>query len=429
MNSIADILGIPRKKMQELENMMEGLGFEPALDKVAEENEELIKGALIALGVKDRNAEDVFAALLKKAERDEEQLYSYIGITKEDFDTSTDSTNSLQTGSAQAFQKIADTAKDIATEKEGFFLKKEFGEQILREREPEAILEHLGHSTIDELLAKEDITEIFSALRFTETDEWMHKTFEVAYTKFTPNDFEHRPIEIKVLGPQWEKVAKKYVAKKHHNVSHLKEFGVIFLNPIAQTGTGKFVRDFALLLHYFHEIAFYSKLFATYSETPDFNQKFISLLRGDVLEKAELGEGEWLIVQRYLWKENPQDPRLFLPHVNPEAMHWRKAEQDLVRFGRKYEEIGLEFWDNFWSVAGFFLTEQGKQELISFDLEDNAMMVAHKEEGKDIRLSYHQHEALWNRIFATYVGDYGHLEDHIMRNIDTGSINLQPSFV
>ena len=40
---------------------------------------------------------------------------------------------------------------------------------------------------------------------------------------------------------------KKYVAKKHHNVSHLKEFGIIFLNPIAQTeeGVHVFADDFS----------------------------------------------------------------------------------------------------------------------------------------------------------------------------------------
>ena len=67
-----------------------------------------------------------------------------------------------------------------------------------------------------------------------ESDEWMHETFEVAYSGFTAADFEERPIEIKVLGKEWHEVAKQFVAKKHHNVSHLKEFGVIFLNPIQE---------------------------------------------------------------------------------------------------------------------------------------------------------------------------------------------------
>ena len=301
----------------------------------------------------------------------------------------------------------------------------------MQERPPQATLDFLKYKTVDELLEKEDITEIFSALRFLETNAWMHETFDVAYTKFTPADFEERPIEIKVLGKQWEEVAIKYVEKKHHNVSHLKEFGVIFLNPIAQSGKGKFVRDFALLLHYFHEIAFYSRLFQKYSQPfdgaqgkGDFQQRFIALLRGDVKEAKEVGKGDWLIVQRYLWKENPNDPRLFLPHVNPEAMHWRKAEQDLVAFGKQHEDIDLEFWDQFWSVAEFFGMNQDTRTLISFDLEDIAMTLVSRTRGKQEHFVYHQREALWNRIFATYVGGYDKVEEYIIKGMENGLISF-----
>ena len=67
---------------------------------------------------------------------------------------------------------------------------------------------------------------------------------------------------------------------------------------------GKFIRDFALILHYFHEIEFYSKLFKKYAGQIDFAGKLKSLLRGDVSESENTAPGEWLIVQRYLWKEN-----------------------------------------------------------------------------------------------------------------------------
>ena len=407
---------MPKGKLEELERAMQKAGFEPALEKVAKENEELIRNALQELGLNENTtAEEIREALGRKAEEGDSQLYEFLQIDRNKID----------------FEKVADAAREITTESEGFFLKKELGAEILRKRAPEGILKYLGYKDVGELLTKEDITEIFSALRFTETDEWMHKIFAVAYSKFTPNDFEHRPIELKVLGPQWAEIGKKYVEKKHHNVSHLKEFGVIFLNPIAQSGVGKFVRDFALLLHYFHEIAFYSKLFERYASLLDFNEKFISLLRGDVLDADETKPGQWLIIQRYLWKENPQDPRLFLPHVNPEAMHWRKAEEDLVVFGKKHKEINLEFWNQLWSVAGFFPSSakasQGtaRKELVSFDLEDNAMMLAHKAEGKDVKLTYHQHEALWNKIFATYAGGYEQLEKYVIENMENGIIKLQ----
>ena len=413
---LSKILEIPVENLEKLDQVMtEKTGTTGVIEKIAQENIELIEKALQEASVTEKSAESVHKGLFSQIKKHEQELYDYIGISPENFD----------------FEKIADLARTIATESKGFFLKKEFAENILRKRPPEATMNYLGYGSVEELLEKEEVEEVFSALRFTESNEWMHETFRQAYTNFSADDFEERPIKLKVLGNQWVEIAEKYVAKKHHNVSHLKEFGIIFLNPVAQTETGKLLRDFALLLHYFHEIAFYSKLFRRYKDLPNFNENFISLLRGDVPEiiktkKQKNRETEkqvsWLIIQRYLWKDNPKDPRLFIPRVNPEAMHWEKAEQDLAVFGKKNPGIGLEFWNKLSSVAALFPNKNGEEEFVSFDLEDNAMGVASASDKKHERFFYHQREALWNKIFAGYVGGYEELEQHIIDNMDKQSI-------
>jgi len=174
-------------------------------------------------------------------------------------------------------------------------------------------------------------------------------------------------------------------------VSHLKEFGVIFLNPISENIAGKFMRDFALLLHYLHEIDFYAKLFRKYATGEDFAVRLKALLRGDVPEKNTVEPGEWLIVQRYLFKENPQDPRLFLPRVNPESLHWLRGEHDIAEFAKANGQAGLHAWDGLDWVAAVFADSVDP---VSFDLEDNAMQAVSFVEGKNDRFSYHQREAL-----------------------------------
>ncbi len=403
---LAEILNTPEERLNALEEEMKKAGFEPALERVERENQELIDRVFGDIGVESKTAEGVRETLFGQIRIHEKELYRYLGISPENFD----------------FEKIARAAEIMTTEDSGYFLKKEYAEEILRTRPPEDTMRYLGYSKVDEMLAKEDVGDVFSALRFTETDEWMHKTFDEAYAKFTPDDFEERKIELRVLGPQWKDVAEKYVAKKHHNVSHLKEFGILFLNPIAEAEEGKFLRDFALLLHYFHEIAFYSKLFRRYADSPDFSQRFISLLRGDVPERDIALPGEWLIVQKYLWKTNPEDSRLYTPHVNPEANHWGKALKDMIVFGENHKASGLEFWDELWAVAGIFENDRGERERISFELEDNAMGVASASDGKNETFSYHQHEALWNKIFAEYVGGYDTLEQYILDHMEKGKI-------
>jgi len=247
----------------------------------------------------------------------------------------------------------------------------------------------------------------------------MHETFEKGYGGFTAADFEERAIDVRVLGPEWKEVAQRFVAKKHHNVSHLKEFGVIFLNPIAEDIPGKFLRDFALLLHYFHEIEFYSKLFRRYSGGPDFAVRLKALLRGDVKNVMTVREGEWLIVQRYLFKENPDDPRLFLPRVNPESLHWLRGERDIARLGEHEKNLGLEMW---WNRDWVAFYDEMCDCIASFDLEDNAMSAVSAAEGKQEIFGYHQREALWTKIFQEYAGGEAEAERLLIENFDKGSI-------
>ena len=412
-----DILHINESILENLEkDMKEVLGGEGILNAVTKDLHNNIEKRLEILGLaQDCSAEDLVHALTAHIGSDEERLYEYAGGGREDFQNTEKARN--------LFQKVSNMSFDILSEKEGYFLKKQKAEEILRKYPPEGTIKYLGYKDVDELIKKEDIGEVMSALRFTESDEWMHKAFDAAYSEFTAEDFEYRQIELRMLGPQWTEIGRKYVNKKHHNVSHLKEFGIIFLNPINQHLPGALFRDFALFFHYFHEVVFYSKLFEKNFNLSNFAEIFKALLRGDVPEKNNVEKGEWLIVQRYLWKENPKDPRLFLPRINPEALHWHKGEQDLVAFSKKHDKLFFDFWDNTDWVAGYFTNKVGKDILISFDLEDNAMNYVSASHNVGEYIRYHQQEALWNELFLRYVGAERR-DKLLIENFNKGSIKL-----
>ncbi|MGB9609163.1 MAG: hypothetical protein ACPL3E_02185, partial [Minisyncoccia bacterium] len=323
-------------------------------------------------------------------------------------------------------EKAVNIAKKIAKVDKGIFLKKELAQKFLLERKAPNLLHYLNCKNMEEVLARYDVFEIWSALRFIEPNEWMHQTFEQIYKNVGVDDFEEREIQIKVLGEEWQDVAQKFVAKKHHNVSHLKEFGIIFLNPIAENIPGKFLRDFALLLHYTHEINFYSKMFLKYLSQRDFAFKFKSLLRGDVLEPDNISNLEkttWLIVQRYLWKENPNDTRLFIQRVNPESLHWARGERDLGLISGVGKKLDLNLWYNLDWVGGVF--SDGQDQVISFDLEDNVMSAVAFAEGKNEYFNYHQREAMWTKIFSEYVGGEEKMEEILINNFFEGKIDFK----
>jgi len=407
---LARILGVDSIVLEKLdEAMSEATGHSDILGNLINDNRRMVDTTLGVLDSRHKPAVEVREVLRKTILEHEEQFLEYVNT----FD------------GKDEFEKSVSFAKQATTVKGGFFLKKDFAEQILRERPPKTVLRFLNTSNVDELLKSHDVTEVFSSLRFLESREWMHETFEEAYSDFKYSDFEERDIEVKVLGPEWQEVANKFVAKKHHNVSHLKEFGVIFLNPIKMNIPGKFLRDTPLFLHYFHELDFYSKLFRRLAGSDDSTERFKSLLRGDVAENTKIKNGEWLIVQRYLWKEDPEDPRLFLPRVNPESMHWARGEKDLTTFCFANEGPDLSMWHDLDWVAGIFEEQGGKESIISFDIEDNAFTLASFMDGKNEVFNYHQREAMWTKLFSAYVGGESEMEKLLIENFDKGIIEFK----
>lgn len=378
---LATFLGTDEQTLRRLDADMVSRGFPANIhERLVLENDVRVRRTLATLGCDAVSASGVRKLLRDRIAEDEEKLTELLDTM----------------AGGDIFDRAATLARTIAKVGNGYFLKRDRAVRILTERPPLELLKHLHVRSIAEALSEHDVTEVMSALRFVESQEWMHETFDAVYRTFTAADFEERPIEVHVLGPVWREVAATFVAKKHHNVSHLKEFGVIFLNPIAEDVPGAFLRDFTLLLHYFHEIEFYAKLFRRAAAMPNFPDQLTALLRGDVPTATSVAPGEWLIVQRYLVKEDANDPRLLLPRVNPESLHWLRGQRDLARFVFPSGEAGFSMWEGLDWVAS-----PGP---VSFDLEDTAMSLVSFTEGKDESFGYHQREAMWTRLFQEYVG-------------------------
>ncbi|MBI5306419.1 hypothetical protein HZB04_02455 [Candidatus Wolfebacteria bacterium] len=412
--NLARMLGVDAPMLLNLDQKMsQATGKSGTLDFIFKENQKLVNEAFLKInGEKNADAFHVLGILRKTIFNHEIKFKNFLE----------------KISGETVFEKLAVLAKKMVKFKKGYFLKKENIKKILLSRPPRHLMEYLGYRDINSLVEKEDLTECFSALRFIESNDWMHETFKEVYSNFTERDFEKREIEVKVLGKKWQEIAEKFVAKKHHNVSHLKEFGVIFLNPIAENIPGKFLRDFLLFLHYFHEIGFYSKLFKNCFDSQDFSEHFQSLLRGDVMGKSKIQKSEiaeWLIVQRYLNKENPNDQRLFMPRVNPESIHWLRGERDFAEYFKKNGEEDLAMWSDLGWVGAFF-KRGDSEEFLSFDIEDNAMSVVSFMEGRGLEqfFTYHQKEAMWTRIFQKYAGGEENMERLLIENFDKGVIRF-----
>lgn len=415
VDHFAQLLRTDREKFAGLINRMAALtGRSGVLTAIAAENTAKIEELFEILHARERTFAAVNETLQQRLIGDDHALFHALGDP-----------NLASTSRAS---KMVDTAKRLVSPPPGLFLKQERALAVLRQNPPAMTLQLLNYPSADALIAAEDWREVFSALRFIESRDWMNGVFLKAYERFTPADFEVRPVETIVLSEKWLTVAKKFIEKKYHNVSHLKELGIIFVIPLPIDTPGETLLVFSLVLHYLNEVHFYARLIKRYARADEaaFATKLISLLRGDVGEASVLNESaklRWLIVQRYLAKENPADPRLFAAHTNSEALHWHKAEQALAVFAQQSAFSDLAFWAGLGYIGDFFPNSAGGQEVLSFNLIDTAVeLVRGRGQAKYL---YHHQEALWNRIFAGYFPAPGQLEESIVSNFDKGYIELE----
>ena len=116
-----------------------------------------------------------------------------------------------------------------------------------------------------------------------------------------------------------------------------------------------------------------------------------------------------------------------MPRVNPESLHWRRGEKDIAMFQIPQVQLNLNIWADLDWVGEIFDIDSpadGK-ELVSFDLEDNAMTLVSFMEGEDQQsFTYHQMEAMWTRIFSEYVGGDDNMEKLLIENFDKGIIKF-----
>ncbi|MCR4323175.1 MAG: hypothetical protein NUV61_03770 [Candidatus Azambacteria bacterium] len=399
-----DTVGDLCKRMEEL------TGKRNVPQKIVEENDLLVEKSLTALGVKKGAFNfEVYQSLINKVKSNDATIFELFRQPRcIDF---------------KGCKTLLNFAEELAGVGEGFFIKKEKAIELLKSKPPLNIMKALGYTEINELIEKEDIDQVFAGLRFGEEKEWLNEVFFAQYRDLTVDDFEYRRIRLEVLHGKWLAIAEQFLKKKYHNVSHLKELGVIFVIPLELRTPGETMRVFGLILHYLHEVSFYSKLFELYAKTPsNFAERVISCLRGDVLDEQMHSHvvSNWLIVQRYLAKDDEYDWRLFAPHVNPEALHWTKAEEDIARLNERFENLDLHFWHNLDFVGDFYRTESGVDTLVSFNLIDTVMSLVMEKDM--IKYLYHHQEALWNKIFMEYVGGREEMERLTIENFMKGYI-------
>lgn len=388
------------KALEQLEHASHQTGADAKL--VGDIHEKATK-AIRALGLdeKDTTGPELFHALNAKIKEHDEHLAKSIGG---------DYTLSVQ----ELLPLMKDAAEKVKTPRDCWVLKKSVAKEMLRQMPPPNIMKMLGYRSIDSMLKRENLAEIYGALRFAEDPKWLNE-FNEKYKTLKPSDFETRQIEIVIMPhDRWGDIAEHFIQKKRHNITHLKELGVILMLPVkARTLPGITVWVMSLLFHYTNEIRLYSAYFKLQQVKKDFGE----ILAHTLIADPDLGPviaGQhihWRVIQRYFGKlENEYHPEIFEPHVQPEDLHWRRAEEVIYDLDPE-----LKFWEDLDYVALMF-----EDRPLTFNMMDVAASYCNNTPYEN-RTIYHFRESLWNEIFMRYMGQKT-LRDQVLNQLNNEMI-------
>ena len=370
--------------------------------KLAAELVETAAAKMKLLGIApDASGEELYNALIAQVQTHDDHLARAIG-------------GNDPSDLAEMIPLIVKAAEAAPLPKDGWFLKIDKAKDMLRAHPPVAVMERLGYHLVSQLLEHEDIYELFLSLRFAEDPAWLNE-FDALYISLQASDFEPRRIRVVPFDrAKWGDIAEHFIAKKRHNITHSKEMGAIAVMPMLEDRmTGVTLKVMPLLFHYFNEIRLYSSFFKLMATKKNFGQIVAETLIADPahVKLTEHSHIHWRVIQRYFGKlTNEVHPEVFEPHVQPEDLHWRRAEEVLY-------DIDPEL--NFWRGLDFVAVLKD-QDTVTFNLMDLSLGYSNGIAYAD-RYLYHFRESLWNEVFARYMGQKV-LEQQLLEKLDNAVI-------
>jgi hypothetical protein len=362
-----------------------------------------VKMKALGLDPQDTTGKELYQGLLGMLQRHDAFLAKRIGIQ--------DGNNV-----AHVLERIAETVQALDVPQNAWVLKPSVAKRLLKATPPKNVMKQLGYRSLDSMIKREPIGELFGAIRFMESAEWQ-ATFIKKYKSLKPTDFENRTIEIIHLDQKkWKGSANDFVRQRRHNITHLKEVGVILILPLPVTLLpGITITALALLLHYINEIRLYSSYFKSQQVSPAFSSTFVKTLLDDPGAHASVAGQHihWRIIHRHFGSSDREHPELFEPHVEPEDLLWRRTEETLYRL-----EPALHFWFDMDYVGVEF---DGRP--ISFNLIDTAVNYVNKV-AYGSQSIHHMRDSLWNEIYLRYMGEKS-VEKQVLKQLNHGMIEAE----
>lgn len=261
---IAELLGKSETEIARIVDRLEQLsGFNSEDVRLLAEMKQSARQKLhdLKLDPDDSDGAEVYHALRSKLLRDNDQ-FSRI------FD-------SERRRSADKFNEaLVNIFEHTLFPKEVFAMKHSVAKELLRKDPPKKLMKHMGYRSVESMLKRERVEEIYAAVPFLESERWLSK-FWRNHLALSPSDFENRKINLIIMPEsRWA-----IIAPSSGIITCMLQLGAAAVWPAPRSVT-KFGFSTAALLYEAAEIMrIYSAALKIEQVRPNFGKKALELMQ------------------------------------------------------------------------------------------------------------------------------------------------------
>lgn len=229
---IAEIMDQPEYIVKKLINKLEDKNGYPSHDvRHLADNIQKVRIKLndLSLDPDDTTGEELYHALLAKFEKDARAFDIFFNAEQLDF-------GQKSTRAAEVLGQKTELPRQWA-------LKKTVAKNVLRAQPPKRVMNHLGYRSVESMLKREDLSEIYLVAPYLESASWT-KQHDRQISKLSQTDFELRAVRLQPLNyARWSDIAgpQDYVAVNN-------EVAAIGLWPSAEIEQAPFLTITLMLL-------------------------------------------------------------------------------------------------------------------------------------------------------------------------------------
>lgn len=337
----------------------------------------------LGLDPQDTTGEELYEALKRKLQQDDEQLRKTLGIAD-------DAQPDAVIGRIQQF------LQKHKMPKKSFALKASVAKKLLKKKIPKTAMKKLGYRSADSMLKHETVPALYAAALITEPASW-HRSFREQYAKLRPSDFESRDITLVHPSTQrWQKLAADFTANARHNILAFPELGSVVLLPLQQDVDGLAITTLLLSLEEMNGIRSHSSYAKLQQVKPEFGKIMQQSAVNEPLTSATLaGQAvPWRMIQRYYARfQEAYHPELFEPHVQAEDLQWCSGEDILATI-----DPSLSFWQDTQCLG--LLHNDG--DIVSCNVLDVALGYCNHLSFGD-RIVHFVRDNLWHELMMRYL--------------------------